>query len=533
MPEIFELTKAGEFITQQNVWLLAPELLLSVVILAIVMNLALSKSDHDREQFAWFTAVFGCILAFANLIGLSYVQPNSSVFFNMFEADAFSGMIRGLLLIGTLFVLLISRDYIKAATRVPGEFYAVLMTALLGGMLMSGATDLIMLFVALETLGISSYLMVGFLRNSTHSAEAGLKYLIYGGVATAMMMYGFSMLYGLSGSTNFAQIADALGKVDLNYPLMAITSVLLVSGFAFKLSAAPFHMWTPDVYDGAPTPVTAFLSVVSKIAGFAVVIRFIYVLMGDISIWFGLIAAIASLSMVIGNVGALVQTSMKRMLAYSTIGHAGYMLVGLTVLTPQSLGSLVYYLIAYLFMNIGAFAAIIQFSNQTGRDDIAAFSGLVQKRFYYTVVLSVMMLSLGGIPITAGFFGKFFLFQAVASASSAHLWLIAVALLTSTISLFYYLNVIRVMVVEEPSDVVAALSSEENEVSLTGLSMANLVLTFCLFGTLILGVMAEPAVRLTTVAVEQLKNPYAFAQEYGTDKQAKKLVSVSEQKPSS
>ena len=352
MLEIFELSKMAEFASQQKLALIIPEVIIANIILWNIVNLAISDSDTDREQFAWYTAIVGVLASLMAIVGLSYFQPNGSVFFGMFEADTFSTMIRGLLLIGTLFVLLISRDYIRAASKVPGEFYAVLLTALLGGMLMSGATDLIMLFVALETLGISSYLMVGFLRRSVHSAEAGLKYLLYGGMATAMMMYGFSMLYGLSGSTSFVQIADTMGKVDLNYPLMAITSVLLVAGFAFKLSAAPFHMWTPDVYEGAPTPVTAFLSVVSKIAGFAVVIRFLYVMMGSLDIWFGLLAAVAALSMIIGNVGALVQTSMKRLLAYSTIGHAGYMLVGLTVMTPQSLGSLVYYLIAYLFMNM-------------------------------------------------------------------------------------------------------------------------------------------------------------------------------------
>lgn len=529
--------QASDFIAAQHLYLLAPELIITLVILACLFLLTFLKTEKEREFNTWLFAFFGTasaalflMLMFgavyikgAPVAGLAWMNfdhtlwENQPVFFGMFQADLFSLLIRTILVLGTLFVIGFSRFYIKNHSEVPGEFYVIILSALLGGMLLSGARDLIMLFVALETLGISSYIMVGYFRNDSKSAEAALKYLVYGGMATAILLFGFSLLYGLSGSTDFAEIARYLQVVKPGYPMLAVMSVMIMGGFCFKLSAAPFHMWAPDVYEGAPTPVTAFLSVVSKVAGFAVVMRVLYTLLGGYEGWFAVLATISVLSMVIGNFVALSQRNIKRLLAYSTIAHAGYMLLGLLVLdNPSGLASLMYYLIAYLFMNIGAFAIVIHFSNLTGgRDDIEAYAGLVRKQPTLALLFVVFLLSLAGMPITAGFFGKFFLFQAVAQAGSNHLWLVIVALLTSTVSLYYYLNVVRLMVINEPSDAVSQIEPE-GQFSLVQLlrpSPLGVTLVVCAYATIVMGLIAEPILSLSRASVNELgkMNPRMFS----------------------
>ncbi|MEB3287999.1 MAG: proton-conducting transporter membrane subunit [Vampirovibrionales bacterium] len=529
-----------QFILKQNLHLISPELVVLAVLLLAIVLLAFGKNEAEREQSVWAISFLGTLGAIVTLITLyiQYYAPdaaalgstlpqsygnwmNQSVFFGMFEADQFSLFVRGLILLGTLFVISFSRNFIKERSEAQGEFYIILLSATLGSLLLSGARDLIMLFVALETLSVSSYIMVGFFRNTKASTEAALKYLLYGGAATAILLFGFSLFYGLSGSTDFTQIANHLRTADTSYPMLAIASVMVVGGFAFKLSAAPFHMWAPDVYEGAPTPVTAFLSVVSKVAGFAMTMRFLYMLFPNFEellqtsalvdgrpIGFGLyeavfavIALIAILSMVIGNVVALTQNNIKRLLAYSTIGHAGYMLLGLLVLSQSGLSSLLYYLLSYLFTNLGAFAVIIYFNSLTGSDDINAYAGLVKKRPALTLIFTIFLLSLAGMPITAGFFGKFFLFQAVAQAGAWHLWLVVIALLTSTISIYYYLNVVRLMVIAEPSAEVEAMSPEPSQLSFSPVAIS---LGLCAFATLMIGVLAEPFLQLSADSVRDM-----------------------------
>jgi NAD(P)H-quinone oxidoreductase subunit 2 len=294
--------------------------------------------------------------------------------------------------------------------------------------------------------------------------------------------------------------------------LVAIMTVMIVGGIAFKLSAAPFHMWAPDVYEGAPTPVVAFLSVISKIAGFALALRLFTTLFLAIpGAWFGLLAVLSVLSMILGNVVALTQRNIKRLLAYSTVAHVGYLLLGLVVLTPEGMSSLLYYLATYLFMNLGAFAVVTCFENATGRDDIAAYAGLVRKRPLLALTFTVMLLSLAGIPITAGFFGKFFLFQAVAAAGDQYLWLVIIALLTSTISLYYYLNVVRLMVIAEPSDAVAAMPDTEPQGAPMSVRPAMLAMLVCMIGTLLLGFAAQPAMTLSQQAILEMVKGSAYA----------------------
>jgi NAD(P)H-quinone oxidoreductase subunit 2 len=496
-----------QFVHRNNLMLIGPEMLLSVVILACTLLVAFSKT-HEERQKTWILAGLGSfftLIVLALHYFLLYDNPavqSHVVFGGILNADLLSLISRTLLVGATLLILLFSRYFVDQKLTVPGEFYILLLCALLGGMFLSMANDLIMVFVSLETLSISSYILVAYMRGNVASAEAGLKYLLYGSMATAILLFGFSILYGMTGSVNYAAIANALSMATPVHPLIvAIMTVMIVGGVSFKLSAAPFHMWAPDAYEGAPTPVVAFLSIVSKIAAFSFAIRFFYLLLGAMAGWMGLIAVLSVVSMVLGNVVALTQRNIKRLLAYSTVAHVGYLLLGLVVLTQDGLASLFYYLMAYLFMNLGAFAVVTYFENQTGSVAIADYAGLIRKRPWFTLVLSIMFLSLAGIPITAGFFGKFFLFQAVANAGSQHLWLVIIALLTSTISLYYYLNVIRLMVIQEPSEVVENLPASGPSLlsPLPAFSMA-----VCLIGTLALGVFAAPAMDLSRQAIAQM-----------------------------
>jgi NAD(P)H-quinone oxidoreductase subunit 2 len=507
-----------------NLAMLGPEGVILITILVGILHLSFAKTRQEREN-TWHLALFGTALSLLSLafFWLKGIAPDgswlardvfsSTVFHSstgnmtvLFTADLFSMVVRTLLVLGTLVVLLFTRTYVDRRAEVPGEFYIIMLSALLGGMLLSGATDLIMVFVALETLGISSYILTGYLRGDVKSAEAALKYLLYGSMATAILLFGFSILYALAGTTSYTGMAMNLSMNPLANPLLlSIMTVMILGGVCFKLSVAPFHMWAPDVYEGAPTPVVAFLSVVSKIAGFALAVRlFAAGLPGVMTGWSALLSVLAVLSMTIGNVVALTQTNIKRLLAYSTVAHAGYLLLGLVVLTPDGLGSLLYYLVAYLFMNLGAFALVTRFEDITSHTDISAYAGLVRKRPLMALIFSVMLLSLAGIPITAGFFGKFFLFQSVATAGNQYLWLVIVALLTSTISLYYYLNVIRLMLVAEPSEAVEALPAREHPEQRDAAIPVNLALAICFAGTLLLGLFAERTLLLSHEAVKGL-----------------------------
>ncbi len=524
----------GQFANEQNLLMLAPEFVILVTLIVGLFQIFSRSEESQRE--VWRTALLGSLFSFLMMVGLFcishidqstgmlYAHPvNLPVFhmgdttYAMFRADLFSTLIRLAILLGTFLTILFSRRYLEMRSAIPGEFYVLMLGATLGALLISGANDLIMVFVGLETLGISSFILAGYLRGDLKSTEASLKYLIFGGTSTAVLLFGFSLLYGLAGGhTNFEMIGTALSQLDSTVfnPVVPVMVIMIMAGLAFKISAVPFHMWTPDIYEGAPTPVTAYLSVVSKIGAFALLIRILAVVFGEAPIFqeaglsgFSMIfAVIAVLSMTLGNVVALRQANIKRMLAYSTIAHVGYILLGLVIM-GSAVTPMLFYLLAYLFMNLGAFAVVIHFANITGREDINAYAGLVRKRPFMTLYFSFFLLSLAGIPITAGFFAKFFLFQAVALAGPEFLWLVIIALINSTISLYYYLNVIRLMVVAEPSETVTAMS---RKIDIVGVVPVTACVLVCFLGTLLLGIFADPVMSLTHRAVTQLgeEDPY-------------------------
>ncbi len=401
--------------------------------------------------------------------------------------------------------ILMSVSYVEQTGTALAEFVTILLTATLGGMLLSGATELVTIFVSLETLSISSYLMTGYMKRDPRSNEAALKYLLIGASSSAVFLYGISLLYGLSGGeTTLEKIAAGLANANGNLSLGLIVSlVFVIAGIAFKISAVPFHQWTPDVYEGSPTPVVAFLSVGSKAAGFALAIRLLVTAFPLVSSeWHFVFTALAILSMVLGNIVALAQTSMKRMLAYSSIAQAGFLTIGMIIGTETGYASMVFYLFVYLFMNLGGFACVILFALRTGTDRISDYAGLYQKDPFLTLALSICLLSLGGIPPLAGFFGKIYIFWAGWQAGAYGLVLLG--LVTSVVSIYYYIRVVKMMVVKEPhemSDVVKNYPAIDwNIPGMRSLQVATVV---TLIATSLAGILANPLFTLANDSVSK------------------------------
>lgn len=498
---------ASQFIPEawlkQSVGYLLPEYVMAIGLLLVLVLTFISYKKNATENAAVMgvslvTVVGALVLIWPSLpttIDAAFMQSlDQTAYFGSIKMDYLAIFGRALILMGTAITILISHFYLSRFTKVVGDFYALMMSAALGGMILVGANDLITVFVGLETLSIPSYILAGYLRKNRLTAEASFKYLIYGSAASGILLFGLSLLYGLVGSVNLVDISSQLVQLGgIKHPMIVLITVMVTVSIAFKLSLAPFHMWTPDVYDGAPTPVSAFLSVVSKAAALVFAIRVFFIVFATMAFMNYLFVALSVISMTVGNLVALRQTQAKRLLAYSTIAQAGYMLLGLVIINDSpvpNLASLLFYVASYVFMNLGAFACVIKFNALTGRDDIASYAGLAQKKPLLVFAFSIFLLSLAGIPITSGFFAKFFLFQAVAFQRPEMLYLVFFALLNSTVSLYYYVKLINVMVVDEPSDVVKAIGASGQDTRSVSLSFAT---ALCCAVTLLLGIYAMPS----------------------------------------
>ena len=415
-------------------------------LLVLVMSLVLPRAK--KALIGYFSAfALLCILVFTFV----YNSGESISFFKgLYVSDNISTYFKQIFLISAAMVSLMSISYVKKLTDSRSEFFVIMIFATLGMMVMASANDLITLYIGLELMSISFIILTAYEKKSIKSTEAGTKYVLLSAMSTAILLYGMSLLYGLSGSVNFPDIISFL-ESGSNPSMVVLGSVLVIAGFGFKISAAPFHMWSPDIYEGAPTPVTAFLAGGSKVAGFAVLIKILMqVMQSNQSMVVVLVITLSILSMVIGNIIAIPQTNLKRMLAYSGVAHAGYMLIGIVSYTTAGISAMLYYILLYIFANIGAFASITAFSNQTGKDDIQDFSGMWKRSPLLTAVLLTSLLSLAGIPPAAGFIGKFYLFTA--AAEQGYLWIAFVAMGMSVVSIYYYIVVIRVMLMGEASD---------------------------------------------------------------------------------
>ena len=471
------------------------------ILLGIVGTLIVDLAG-EKTASKWAPVI--CYLSLgSSLVALAFQwsNPADSAFLGSFISDNLSLAFRGIISLSTLISLSISWRYTEQSGSPIGEFAAIVLSATLGAMLLCGSTDLVSVFISLETLSVASYLLSGYLKRDPRSSEAALKYLLVGSAAAAVYLYGSSLLYGLSGSTNLENIGVEL----INKPsfITSIALVFVLSTVAFKIAAVPFHQWTPDVYEGSPTPVVAFLSVGSKTAGFAFAIRILITSFSSFDAqWKLLFTILAILSMVLGNIVALAQTSMKRMLAYSSIGQAGFVMIGIVSGTQDGLSAAVLYLAAYLFMNLGAFSCVILFSLRTGSDKITDYSGLYQKDPLITLGLSICLLSLGGLPPMLGFFGKIYLF--FAGWADQQYLLVIVGLVTSVISIYYYISVIKMMVVKEPQEASEIVKSyPETKWNVVGLPPLRVALFTCLAVTALGGILSNPLFKLANTAISE------------------------------
>ncbi len=488
---------------QLNTGAILPELIVTATLLLVVIfDLIVGRTVSSR--WTPYLSIAG-LLAATGALYYQWDLSNPISFLGSFNGDALSVVFRAIIALSTAVTILMSISYVDQSGTSLAEFLSILLTATIGGMFLCGADELVMIFVSLETLSISSYLLTGYTKRDPRSNEAALKYLLIGASSSAIFLYGTSLLYGLSGGeTKLSSIAARIAESGMDQSIgLVIALVFVIAGIAFKIAAVPFHQWTPDVYEGSPTPVVAFLSVGSKAAGFALAIRLLVTAFPLLSEqWHFVLTALAILSMILGNVVALAQTSMKRLLAYSSIGQAGFVMIGLVIGTDAGYSSMVFYLLVYLFMNLGAFACIILFSLRTGTDQISEYAGLYQKDPLLTLALSICLLSLGGIPPLAGFFGKLYLFWAGWQAGAYVLVLLG--LMTSVISIYYYIRVVKMMVVKEPHEM---SESVQNYPPIAwnsfGMRPLQVGLVLCLVVTSLAGILSNPLFTLANSSVTE------------------------------
>ena len=464
--------------------LLATEILTAVIgLLVLVSGLLLPQRGK---------AIVGKLSVLSLLLVLVYAiirfNDHQSFFGGIYVVDSYGSFFKILFLIAALLVMLSAGKYIERLRERSSEFYALMIFGTLGMMIMACAGDLITVYLGLELMTVSFYILTAYLLNDERSAEAGLKYLILGAVSSAVMLFGVSLIYALSGTT---VIGDIAGNIHTQ-PALIAGIIMLVAGFAFKISAVPFHMWAPDIYQGAPIPVTTYLAVGSKAAGFAAMVRiFMIALPLSQFNWTLLLAVLAALTIIVGNLIALSQQDVKRLLAYSSIAQAGYILAGLVAANAYGLKGVLFYAMLYVFSNTGAFAVATAVEVDTGSTDLASFAGLSKRSPMLAAVMTVCMLSLAGIPPLAGFAGKFYLFSG--AIQSGYLWLAFIGLLMSMISVYYYLKVAKVMYIGEEAN-----PNTEMEVS----GAARLAMWVCLLGTILIGVYPAPLSNLAETAIQ-------------------------------
>jgi NADH-quinone oxidoreductase subunit N len=431
----------------------APETVLTItVLLVLAVDLTALRGESMARRFGTgaMVSIVGCLMASV----FTFTQYGSSdPLHGLLIVNPLTDFLKLVLLVLAIFTVMISAS--GKFTEHVGEYLALVLLATIGLMFLVSAEDLLMIFISLELASLSLYILTAFNKRSARSSEAALKYFLFGGMSAAFLLFGFSLLYGLSGSINLVEIAANLAGKQPD-PLLLVAIVTTVIGFGFKVAAVPFHLWAPDAYEGAPTPSAAFIASGSKVASFYILAKILAlgfasaagsaVWHGYVSGWTPVIAVVAALSMVLGNLTAIVQSSVKRLLAYSAIAHAGYMLLGVLANTPPSLSALLFYVITYALTVLGAFGVVAVVEEATGGDALANFAGLSRRAPGLSLCLLVFLLSLGGIPPLAGFIGKFLVFSAAAGADANHLgllWLVILAIVMSAVSFYYYLQVLK------------------------------------------------------------------------------------------
>lgn len=480
--------------TGSELFRVLPEMLLTLTgTVVMVLEPLTPPAAKRRLGVIAFTGLL--VALWAAVVAFSDPGP---AFQSMLMVDGFTTFFRVLVIVVGILTFLASFSYLKRERAEGGEFYALILFSLVGQCLMAASRELIMVFIGLEISSIATYVLAGYLREDRRANESALKYFLLGSFATAFFLYGIAWLYGLTGTTNLDEIRQVLANRDLAPPaaLTASAAALIFAGIAFKVSAAPFQVWTPDVYQGAPAPVSAFLSAGPKAAAFAVFLRVFGTALDPVSgRWLPLIWLAALATMVIGNFAALTQSNIKRLLAYSSIAHAGYVLVALTAHSEIGTAAAMFYLLAYSFMNVGAFAIVAHLAGRGEKTvEIEDLAGLSSRQPVTAALFAVFLLSLLGVPLTGGFFGKFYLFKA--ALDSELIWLTVLGLLNSAVAAYYYLRVLVVMYFHEPAPDAAV------EAPATGMKTAWWI---CGAATLLLGIYPGPVLDFAAASAKLLK----------------------------
>jgi len=473
--------------------LMRPEIIVAltgalVIVLDLIWPLREGTENPARPWLA-FVAIAGLAASAVSVISLTGVDE--TLFSGIIVIDQLGSYFKLLFLGIAALVILLSIDALPTFTRWSAEFYALIVWCTLGHMLLASAAELFTIFLALQLTSLPLIVLIGYAKRDPRSGEGSLKYLLMVMVSTAVLLYGMSLIYGSLGTSTISEIGAKLATMPTIGPVVALGMVLLLTGFAFKITAAPFHYWVPDVYEGAPTPVTAFLSVGSKFAGFALALRIIVTgFQVDIN-WSLILGLMAAISMTVGNLGAIRQTDIKRMLAYSGIAQAGYLLVGVAALTAEGIGAMLFYCVAYAAANLAAFAVVIVFSTATGLTSISSFAGLSKRAPLSALSLAIALLSLGGLPLMAGFMAKFYVFLYAVEAGLV--WLVAIGVANSVVSLYYYLRVVGQAYVAE---------GDPGEVRVP--PSAGVAMSICVAGVLVLGLFPEPIMQAAQHAASAL-----------------------------
>jgi len=479
--------------------LASPEAVVAVTAL-VVLVLGLARGRTPGVCSA--AAAAGILFAIAAIFKL---PPNATLFGGMLVITPLTSLFKIICLVLAFFTVILARS--DRSSRNQGEYLALVLLATIGLMLLVGSEELLMIFIGLELTGLSLYVMAAFDKTDVRSAEAGLKYFLFGSTASAFTLFGISFIYGMSGTTGLTAIGQKLTSVSVQ-PLLFVGIVMTLVGFAFKIAAAPFHLWAPDAYQGAPVPSAAFIASGSKVASFVVLGKIVLVGFGPvhgsaawhamIAGWAPVLALLAALSIVVGNLVALAQSNVRRLLAYSAVAHAGYTLLGLVAGGRDGFSATLFYTTVYAFTLVGAFGVVALVRRETGGDDLQNFAGLWSRSPLLAGCMSIFMLSLAGLPPLAGFFGKFYLFSVAlrAGANYGLLWLVALALFGSLISLYYYLIVLKVIFTDQSGDAATfAAASLGSHIEL----LQRITLSVLAIVVLLLGIM--PGILLTWISV--------------------------------
>ena len=435
-----------------------PELILTVVILgAIIYDLTIHQSESGKVGWVLIAG----LIAVAGAICFQEKRV-TTLFTDSIVLDPFASFFKLIIILATIFVSIVSLQSGELKEYRKGEYFTLLGIIVFGLFLMVSTVDLIMVYISIEIVSIMSFVLAGYLKQNTRSNEAGLKYVVYGAFSSGIMLFGLSYIYGLTGTTNYFLIQQAIATMDASAnTALFMAMIMVLAGFGYKISSVPFHFWTPDVYEGAPTTITAYLSIAPKAGAFAMMIRFFNQVLADGGAmggldassvaslpWANIMSLLAVITMTLGNVVAIQQNNIKRMLAYSSIAHAGYMLLAMPVMSGDSVYAIMIYLVMYLFMNLGAFFVVITVKNKTGGETFDDYKGLGWEMPLIGVVMTIFMVSLTGLPPSAGFIGKFYIFASLIKGGNQFYWLVVVGGINSVVSLYYYFRVVKVMFLE-------------------------------------------------------------------------------------